>query len=75
MSLDHRYLVNLLFSTIKKVEERCPGYQEELQKIIIEIVSLEREHYTRRISIKQKIAERCSRVGVFLDRSVKEKIS
>ena len=66
MAVDRKRLVSLLLKESAKVEPRCPGYAEELQNVLVEILRLEREHATRGTHIRKKIAEQCADLGTFL---------
>ena len=57
---------NIIIAEIKDIENRRPGYHEEIQDVIIEILNLERIHRIQPTNIQQQINEKIEAAGRFL---------
>jgi len=69
MAYNDRRIVSILLEECCAVDERFPGYRDEMKKLVAEVLSLEREHAIARINISQKIANQVNTLGVDLHRS------
>lgn len=61
-------VVTIILEQISGVEERCPGYRDEVQQALVEILQAERQHQFSRMNIVSKISDLVGRVGTYLDR-------
>ena len=67
MPLNHRKVVAIIFEECKDIEERCPGYRQELRDAVVDIIYAEWQNQTRRTAnIQQTITNRCNAAGRFL---------
>ena len=71
MPANDQKIVSIMVSEIKATEERCAGYHEHLMEAVTDIVAFVREHKTSRTNIDQKVADKISATGRFLDDSRK----
>ena len=58
MPLNQEKVLQILKNQVNGVEKRYEKYHSDILELVAEIVALEREHETRRISIVDKIADR-----------------
>ena len=73
MPLNERKIVKIILEKCNEIEERCPGYREELEEVVADIVFAEREHRIKGTYIQKHISERCDTAGRFLlERGKKE---
>lgn len=72
MPVNRKRLLELLKQQIIDADERCNGYKEELLSTIADILSLEQKHRIQGTTIKQKISDKCSALGVFLEKNRSE---
>ncbi|WP_337996930.1 hypothetical protein [Oleispirillum naphthae] len=66
MPLNERKIISIILEQCQKLEERCPGYQEEIIETVSEILEEERKHSVQGTNIQQKINDRCNTVGRLL---------
>jgi hypothetical protein len=66
MPLNEKKIIQILLEESKKLDERCPGYREEIIEVISEVITYERQHRVNGTNIKQKVADKCSAAGQFL---------
>lgn len=66
MPLNERKIVSIIFEQCKKLEERCPGYREEIIETVSDILTEERQHRVQGTNIQQKINDKCNTAGRFL---------
>lgn len=69
MPVNRKRLLELLKRQFNNVEERCDGYKRELLETIAEIITLEQQHRIQGTSIRQKVSDKCSALGAFLDKN------
>ena len=62
----NRRIVAIILEEVNSVEQRCPGYREELVATIGDIVEAERQHKVQSTNIQQKINEKCDATGRYL---------
>ena len=68
MPANDRKIVEIIFDEIDAIEERCPGYREELKETASDVITAERQNRVSRINIKQRVEDRINAVGQFLAR-------
>ncbi|PZU58174.1 MULTISPECIES: hypothetical protein [unclassified Sphingomonas] len=68
MAYKDEKIVTIIMEQLGSVEERCPGYRDEVQQALAEILQAERQHQFARTNIVSKIGDLVGRVGTFLDR-------
>ena len=51
---------------VRKIEERCPKYQEELFHAIVDILDHERQHRIQGTNIQKQINEKINATGRYL---------
>lgn len=61
--------MKIIMHELDDVEERCPGYKDDLSHLLGDILLLEREHTIGRINIVQKIADKINTLGMDLYKS------
>jgi len=71
MPLNQKKIVSIIVKQCKKVEERCPGYRDEVFNVIADIVQYEGQHRIRGTNIQKKINDKCQATGQFLYNSIK----
>jgi hypothetical protein len=60
MALIDKKIISMILAESKEIEERCPGYRDEIINVIAEILELERNHRVQGTNIQQKISDKCS---------------
>jgi len=68
--LNQNKIVTIITNQIKNIEERCPGYREEILNVIAEIVLYEYQHRIKGTNIQKKINDKCQATGRFLNKSI-----
>ena len=71
MPANDQKIVSIMISEIEATEERCAGYHDRLMEAVTDIVAFVREHKTSRTNVDQKVADKISATGRFLDHSRK----
>ena len=66
MPANDQKIVEIMFSEIDAVEDRCKGYHDKLKNAIADIITIEREHRVSRINIDQQVRDKINAVGTFL---------
>ena len=66
MPANDQKIVEIMFSEIDAVEERCQSYHDELKSAIADIIAAERGHRVARTNIDQQVADKINAVGSFL---------
>ena len=66
MPANDQKIVQIMFSEIDSVEERCKNYHDELKDAVAEIIAAERAHRVARTNIDQQVADKINAVGSFL---------
>lgn len=69
MAYKDEKVVTIILEQVAQVEERCPGYREEVQIALAEIIQAERQHQFARSNIVSKIGDLVGRVGTYLNRA------
>ncbi|MGL3822310.1 hypothetical protein [Sphingopyxis sp. R3-92] len=59
-------VIGILLEQVETIEDRCPGYREELAEAIGDIMAEERQHKFSRTNIAVKVGDIVGRVGTFL---------
>jgi hypothetical protein len=68
MAVDQRKLISVIKSAVQNIEERHPGYNNELFDYVAQIVMLEREHEQRATQIQKKVTDRIDALGTLIDK-------
>jgi hypothetical protein len=68
MAYKDEKVATIILEQVAQVEERCPGYREEVQIALAEIIQAERQHQFARTNIVSKIGDLVGRVGTYLNR-------
>jgi hypothetical protein len=63
MSIERKALVEEILNQCTEIEERVPGYREELRETVIDIITAEAEHEKQRGEIVVKVSDFCKRLG------------
>ena len=66
MSISNQKVVTIILDECALIEERCPGYKEELVDTLVEIIEAEEQHRVQGTHIQKKIDDRCNSTGDFL---------
>jgi hypothetical protein len=66
MPLNERKIISIILAQCADIEERCPGYREEIIEKVSEILDEERKHRVHGTNIQQKINDLCNTAGRFL---------
>jgi hypothetical protein len=64
--VDSRRVIEIILDEAGRTEERFPGYREELQTLVADIVSIERKHRYLRRDVKKEIADQINNLGTEL---------
>lgn len=66
MPFNAEKMASLIANEFESIEERCEGYKEKLVKVIIEILSSEKQHSVKGINIQKEVNSICKAAGDFL---------
>ena len=66
MPMNSQKVMEILFSEVDRVQERCDGYRNELKETIAEIMLRERDNRVRQTNIQQQVNDRCEVTGGWL---------
>ncbi len=61
--MDSKRVVDIILEEALKVEERFPGYREEMKTLVAEIVSIERKHRFVHRNVRKDIADQINNLG------------
>jgi hypothetical protein len=68
MAYNDQKIVGVLMEEFERLPVRCAGYRKEMMELLVEVLSLEREHAIARINITKRIGDKVNSVGQFLHR-------
>lgn len=66
MPLNEMKVLSILLEECQTIEERCPGYKDEIVEVITDVITAERQHKVERMRIQQKINDRLNAAGHLL---------
>ena len=66
MSYKDEKIVRVLLDEVKNIEERCPGYHEEMTEALAEVIQKERAHLFQKTNIAVEIGDIIGRVSTFI---------
>ena len=66
MPISNQKVVKIILDECALIEERCPGYKEELIDTLVEIIKAEEQNRVQGTHIQKKIDDRCNSAGDFL---------
>lgn len=66
MPLNDKKIISIILEECAGIQERCPGYQEEIREVITDILKYERDHRLAALNIQQKINGKCGAAARFL---------
>lgn len=66
MPANDKKIVEIIYSEIDSIEERCDGYHNELKDAISDIIASEREHRVARTNVDQRISDKINAIGQIL---------
>ena len=66
MSFNAQKMATLILKECESIEKRGEGYKEKLVKVIIEILSSEKQHSVKGINIQKEVNSICKDAGDFL---------
>lgn len=66
MPLNDKKIISIILEECAGIQERCPGYQEEIREVITDILKYERDHRLAALNIQQKINDKCGAAASFL---------
>ena len=66
MPLNDKKIISIILEECAGIQERCPGYQEEIREVIADILKYERDHRIAALNIQQKINDKCGAAARFL---------
>lgn len=69
MAYNSKKLLEVLKDQIVDVPQRCEGYKEELARLLVDVIHLERDHAIARRNVVRDIADKVNKRGMFLCRS------
>lgn len=69
--MDAKRVLEIILEEVGKVDERYPGYRDELKETVAEIIAIERQHKLVSRNVKQDIAAQVNRLGVELANNFK----
>jgi hypothetical protein len=65
MAYKDEKVVTIILEQLAGVEERCPGYRQEVCQILSEILQAERQNQFAKTNIVQKVGDLVGRVGTY----------
>jgi hypothetical protein len=65
MPIERRALIEEILKQCDEFDERVPGYREELQETVTDIIAAEAEHEKQRGEIVVRVADFCKRLGEY----------
>lgn len=66
MPANDQKIIDIIFSEIESVPERCEDYRTALRDALFDIIAAERGHRIARTNIDQQIADQINAVGRLL---------
>ena len=66
MPLNYKRIGSLILEECNKLEERCPGYRDELLQTLTDILEYERQHKQAATNVQKRINDKCMAAGGFL---------
>jgi hypothetical protein len=75
MAMNSKRIIRIILEEVSAVDDRCPGYREELVHTIGDIIAYERKHRIQGIRIQQLIDEKCKATGQYLAKQLGKKWS
>ncbi|MHB8160618.1 MAG: hypothetical protein ACYDGS_09085 [Thermoleophilia bacterium] len=66
MPLNQKKIASIIIEECKDIEQRCPGYEDEIIEVIGDILEYERQHNIQATNIQKKINEKCDAAARFL---------
>jgi hypothetical protein len=66
MPLNDKKIISVILAQVRKMDERCKGYRDEIVDVISDILQYEREHRVQASNIQQKINDKCNGAARFL---------
>ena len=70
MPINEQKVVEVIMKNIANIDERYPGYSNDLKKLVAEVVALERRHQSQRFNIKQEKKKKVHELGLDLQRKI-----
>jgi len=67
MAYKDERVISILMEQSETIDERVPGYRDELKEAVADIIMLERQNKFARTNIAVKVADIVGRVGTFLN--------
>ena len=66
MSLNQKKVIEIILSELQSVKEICPGYREEIQDALVDIIACERQHRVQGTNVQQKVNDQIDAAGRYL---------
>ena len=66
MPFNVQKMKDLILKECESIEEKCEGYNDKLVKVIVEILSSEKQHSVKGIPIQKEVNSICKGTGNFL---------
>ena len=66
MPIENGRVRQIVFEEVESIEDRCPGYKQEIKSAIAEIIDAERQHSIQKTRIQQIVDDKCDVAGQFL---------
>jgi len=66
MALNERKVIEVILRNLSAVEPRYAGYIDDLEHLVVNIITSERQHQTRKFPIVQDISDKINTVGMDL---------
>lgn len=66
MALNERKVIEVILRNLSAVEPRYDGYIKDLEHLVVNIITSERQHQTRKFPIVQDISDKINTVGMDL---------
>lgn len=67
MAYKDERVISILLEQSAAIDERAPGYREELKEAVADIIMLERQNKFAKTNVAVKVADIVGRVGTFLN--------
>ena len=66
MPFNAKKMKDLILKECESIEEKCEGYNDKLVKVIVKILSSEKQHSVKGIRIQKEVNSICKDAGNFL---------
>ena len=72
MPIENAKVLEIVLEEVDGIDDRCPGYKDELKDAIAEIIEAERTHRIQKTRIQQIVEDKCQLAGQVLSSKRRE---